>query len=225
MSPMSREAFALLPLLLALEGCGSPPAPAEASPSIQLTAIRASDVRIDGELDEPAWASAEISPRFVDAATGEPTTPYTEARALFDDEALTLALYGADEDVRSTDRMGAILHAPGGGTFVVEIDPGGEIHWHAPSAASGPPPEGVRAAVDADATLDQDDLDDEEWIAEIRIPWRALGMDGPGDVRANFFRRDQPRGSLARSLAWAPWHERPTASLDTLGVIHCAPRS
>ena len=203
-----------------LVACGTPPPP-EAAPPISLVALRASAPRLDGELDEQDWTTTARTARFVDAIEGESTTPYTEARAVYDDEGLWLALYAADEDVRSTDRMGALLRAPDGATFIVEIDPTGHVRWHAPSSAAMPLPEGVTAAVDADATLDIDDLEDEEWVAEIHVPWRALGMDGPGDVRANFFRRDQPRGSLMRSLAWTPWREHASAAIETLGVIRC----
>ena len=206
-----------------LAACGSP-SPREPPAPITLAAAHGAAEHIDGELDDPAWREAEVSSRFVDARSGEAVTPYTEARALCDRDALTLSIYAADEDLVSSDRVGAILHVPGGGTFVLDVDSSATVRWHVPSASAGTVPDGVTVEVDADATLDVDDLEDEEWVTEMRIPWRALGVDGPVDVRANFFRRDQPRESLMRSLAWTPWRDQPTASLETLGVIHCAPR-
>jgi len=216
------RASSLVALVLLACGTSAPAAPSEPPPPVRLEAARAPAPHVDGELEDPGWDRAQVSARFVDAVTGEAITPYTEARALCDDEALTIALYAADEDVVGSDRMGAILHAPGGATHVVEVDPRGTVRWHAPSEASGEAPEGVTAAIDADATIDHDDLEDEEWIVELRVPWRALGMSGPGDVRANFFRRDQPRSSLVRSLAWSPWRDQPTATLATLGLVTCA---
>lgn len=203
--------------------CGSPEArPAESPSPVTFVASRAPAGVIDGELEEPAWTEHEPTARFVDAVTGELTPPYTEARALCDDDALTIAIYAADEDLRSTDRMGAVLHVPAGATHVFEMDPNGMIRWHAPSAAPGDPPPGVVGGVDRDGTMDHEDIDDEEWIIEVRIPWSALGMSGPGDVRANFFRRDQPRDSPIRTLAWVPWRERASSDVSTLGLLRCA---
>jgi len=48
-------------------------------------------MRIDGVLDEPAWAHAPLSPRFVDMLTGAPTIHGTHAMVLWDDENLYVA--------------------------------------------------------------------------------------------------------------------------------------
>jgi hypothetical protein len=193
----------------------------QAAPPITYTASRATGLTIDGEPEEPVWTAHEPTARFVDALSGELIPPYTEARALCDDEALYFVLYAADEDLRSTDRMGVILHAAGQ-THLLEIDPGGTVRWHAPLAPAGDAPAGVMAGVDRDGTLDHEDIDDEEWIAEIRVPWSALGLSRPGDVRANFFRRDQPRNSPIRTLAWTPWRDHTSTDVSTLGLLRCA---
>jgi hypothetical protein len=201
--------------------CGSTPEP-EPAPPITLEAPRADAITLDGELDDAAWRSVQPTARFVDATRGVLVPPYTEARVVCERDALVVAIYAADEDLRSSDRVGLVLHRPDGATFVVEVSPAGDLLWHAPGAAGGAPPTGVAAAIDADGTLDHDDLEDEEWIAEIRVPWSALGRAGAGDVRANFFRRDQPRDGTMRTLAWTPWREHPSSDVATLGLVRCA---
>jgi hypothetical protein len=58
--------------------------------------------KLDGELHEPAWnASAARSGPFVDAAGGE-ARPYSDARFLWDDENLYVALYAADDNIHAT---------------------------------------------------------------------------------------------------------------------------
>jgi hypothetical protein len=195
-------------------------APEEPAPPVVLEAARAAVV-IDGELDEPEWTAHPPTRRFVDATSGGPSTPYTEARVLCDPAGLAIVIYAADEDLRGSDRVGAVLHAPGLETRIVEVDPMGEVRWHAPVGDRMDVPEGVSARVDLDGTYEHDDIEDEEWIVELRVPWAALGMSGPGDVRANFFRRDQPRDAPMRTLAWTPWGERPTAAPETLGLVRC----
>lgn len=48
-------------------------------------------IRIDGRLDEPAWAQAPHSPRFIDILSGRPAIHDTRASLLWDDEHLYVA--------------------------------------------------------------------------------------------------------------------------------------
>lgn len=48
-------------------------------------------IRIDGKLDEPVWAHALQSPRFIDIITGEPTQHDTRVQVVWDQENLYLA--------------------------------------------------------------------------------------------------------------------------------------
>lgn len=50
-----------------------------------------SPITVDGRLDEPAWARAERSPRFVDMVTGQPGFFDTRAAALWDDDNFYVA--------------------------------------------------------------------------------------------------------------------------------------
>jgi hypothetical protein len=45
-------------------------------------------IHIDGNLDEPAWKAASVSPRFVDIITGRPVIHDTRAAVVWDDQYL-----------------------------------------------------------------------------------------------------------------------------------------
>ena len=56
-----------------------------------LRAVRVEgEIRVDGRLDEPAWAAAPLAGGFLqrDPEQGQPATEPTELRLLFDDHAL-----------------------------------------------------------------------------------------------------------------------------------------
>jgi hypothetical protein len=128
---------------LALSGCQScsthPPA--------------ASVIVCDGELDEPAWKRAERTGAFIDDA-GQKAAPYSDARFVVSGDMLYVALYAADEDIRSSD------------AFAVDI---GDRHFRFHPGDRGPD-----VGVDMDGTLDNPDDEDEEWVVEARIPLAAL---------------------------------------------------
>jgi len=131
----------LAPLLLVLAGCRScalhPPAA----------------IVCDGELDEPAWRRAERTGPFLDDA-GARAAPYSDARFVVAGDALYVALYAADEDIRSSD------------AFTVEI---GDRRLR-----FGPTDRGPDVGVDLDGTVDDPRDDDEEWVVEARIPLAGL---------------------------------------------------
>jgi len=65
---------------------------------------------IDGRLDEPAWAAAPRSPRFVDVISGEPGLYDTRAAALWDDEHLYVGFWIEEPWVRaSTTERDALI--------------------------------------------------------------------------------------------------------------------
>src|SRR5688500_15302387 len=59
----------------------------------------ASAVRLEGELDEAAWGRAEPITEFVqrEPADGAPPTHRTEARVLYDDDAIYVAVKAFDD--------------------------------------------------------------------------------------------------------------------------------
>ena len=131
-------------------------------------------------------------------------SPHTELRALWTKRALWLSVYCADQDLRSTDavhlRLGKDL----------------ELIAAASGTLKGAP--GVRLAVDLDGTLDDDDgEDDEEWAAELEVPWSALGLDAPPpSLEVTAWREDTPKGAAARTVSWSRASTRPAPGLIEL---------
>lgn len=120
-------------------------------------AIRHSRIALDGVLDEPAWNHVAVRGVFTDA--GATARPYSEIRLLRDETHLFVALYAADEDIRSADAFDVTA-----GALRAHLTAGG----HASPAS-------VRMAVDLDGTLDDARDSDEEWVVEAALPLDELG--------------------------------------------------
>ena len=82
---------------------------------------------IDGDLNDPAWAKAEIIDEFyqVDPNAGQPATQPTIARFMYDDENLYVGIYAYDSE---PDRIVATLQTRDGSLDVddrvrIYIDP------------------------------------------------------------------------------------------------------
>ncbi|MEZ4222632.1 MAG: sugar-binding protein [Polyangiaceae bacterium] len=90
---------------------------APASPCVALLAKRGTPA-INGKLDQDVWREATRTEAFV-AERGNGSVAHTEARASWDEKALYLQIYVADDNLRSTDRVtlefdGGIEAAPQG---------------------------------------------------------------------------------------------------------------
>lgn len=127
---------------------------------------------LDGELGDAIWhGDIARTGAFLDAS-GAPARPYSDARLVATRDELILALYAADEDIRTTGPLHDVFRvAVGGASF--EVSATGEL--------PGAPP-GTRIGHDLDGTVDDPSDDDEEWVTEIAIPRAALGLTGlPGE--------------------------------------------
>ncbi len=147
-----------------------------ATPAPTIAALVVPDVgalpELDGELDEPLWqAPVARTGAFVDQA-GAPARPYSDARVAWADGNLVVALYAGDEDIRTSGAAADAFRVTlGEATF--EVTPSGELRGA---------PAGTRVGHDADGTLDDPSNDDEEWVIELVVPLRSLGLDGkPGE--------------------------------------------
>lgn len=58
-------------------------------------------IAVTGRLEDPAWALAERSPRFVDMVTGSPGLFDTRAAALWDDESLYVGFWVEEPQVKA----------------------------------------------------------------------------------------------------------------------------
>jgi hypothetical protein len=190
--PSFRPFLLLLTVVLVL----SPPhLTAQQTPSAEgpvrpvVRAMRSAEaIQMDGRLDEAAWATAEVVSGFtqVDPEEGQPVSERTEARVLFDDEAIYIGVRLHDRQPVSA-RLGrrdmALMDSDWLG---VVID---SYHDHRTAYSFDVNPAGVqRDAVKSmgPGGREQDDLswdpvweakttkDDGGWTAEYRIPFSQL---------------------------------------------------
>lgn len=141
----------------------------------------AAPISIDGELDEVAWHSPARTGPFTDA-TGNTAAPYSEARLLRDDQFVYLALYAADEDIRSTDAFVVTFSSPRG-------------HATLRFSPKGP-------GTDVDGTVDAPADDDEEWLVESAIPLAKIPFGSDGSVTASITRCDVTKDHVRRCGSW-----------------------
>lgn len=153
-------------------------------------------VAIDGALEEPAWRGEVLRSGAFLRDDGAPAAPHTEARLGWRGARLFVALYAADIDVESADRMRVEVATPSR-AIAFEVAPRG-----------GPePPAGVTIASEADeATVDDPRDRDEEWTAEAAIDLAALGLRGaPGErVSIRLTRCDRAADAERRCTSWRP---------------------
>lgn len=164
---------------------------------------RTGDVRIDGRIDETAWASAVPATNFVQSepVEGDSAQFRTEVRTLFDDDALYVAARMYDSDPGSIARQ------------LVRRDEFGQADWFAVgfdprldrrtayvffvSAANVQSDRYVFNDEEADGAWDAVwesavRIDSLGWTAELRIPLSQLRYDagnGPQSWGVNFARR------------------------------------
>ncbi len=170
--------------LILLVGCSNSPSKLDAvlaDPAPDVLPRARMPIVIDGDWGEPAWNLQAL--RGVFTANGAQARPYSEIRLMRDDRDLFVALYAADEDIRSTDAFELAL-----GTRVMTLHPTTNVI------------EGVRAGVDLDGTLDKPSDDDEEWVVELAIPLKDFPS-GPLAVMAR--RCDTPKDGVVRCGQWS----------------------
>jgi hypothetical protein len=144
----------------------------------------AGPIRVDGEVDEPAWQEHIARTGSFRDDSGALARPYSDARAAWDAAtgSLYLTLYAADEDIRtSTGAAGtddAFELELGGTSFRVTAD------GHAIGA-----PAGVELGLDRDGTANDPADDDEEWVIEMKIPLAAIGLEGRPGASTHFAMR------------------------------------
>jgi hypothetical protein len=175
----------LIPALLLVPGAlAAQQLPDEHDAHPTATAVRTDQtIRIDGRLDDAAWAAAPVFSEFtqIDPQEGLPSTQRTEARILYDDDALYVGVRLHD-DGRVTGRLGR-RDMPLGDSdwFGVMID---SYHDHRTAFGFDVNPAGVKR--DEIKVIENDDnswdpvwdvattVDDEGWTAEYRIPFSQL---------------------------------------------------
>ena len=191
-------------------------------------------MKIDGKLNEKAWAKAAATDSFVDiSGEGFPTPKYdTKARMLWDDDYLYIAAVLEEPDITAhlTQRDTIIYHD---NDFEVFIDPDGDgqNYFEIENNARGVVFDlmldrayrsggnfhvqwdcpGLRLAVSHDGTLNKHSDKDRSWTVEMAIPHKAIttNFNNPlktGNTwRLNFSRVEWlKKGGPEENWVWSP---------------------
>lgn len=188
-------------------------------------------IRLDGKLDEPAWAAAPLTAPFVRTMDGSPSDFGATARALWDDRNLYVAFDVADSYIESRFRnlddhlwekdCVEIMLDPGGDSrnyFEVQASPMGVVFDTRYDTPRDPGPFGVvgwnsgmRVGVTRRGTPNDDEGDDQGYTVEIAMPWTGFAAGDPvpepptagTEWRVNFYVMDQQANGM-RANGWSP---------------------
>jgi hypothetical protein len=220
-------ALVLLPCARAAVDLKSLPAPKRA-----VVPKLTGPVKIDGELDEPAWSKAVVLEPFFQNEGAGPEREHTAVRLWYDDQAIYLGWTCRDTNIQATftnrdshfweEECVEFFVTPGALTkyFEIEWNPLNGVFDAIISNTMNS--NGVSRRFDGDwsytatgmtnavkvkgkfnGTSDQD----EYWQVEVRLPFSDLGQTTPkpGDVwRANFYRFNRTKGLSPEQLSWSP---------------------
>ncbi|HEX4515493.1 MAG TPA: hypothetical protein VH054_18230, partial [Polyangiaceae bacterium] len=133
-----------------------------------------SPIKIDAETEEKAWVQPPGPARTGELLleNGKPARPHTEARLVWSDDGLYMAVLASDEDIRSQDFLHVVI-TRGGTDYAIDVYATGAV-----KTAVG----GVQAVVDADGVIDNPKGFDEEWNIEMLVPFASLGTKGEHGV-------------------------------------------
>jgi hypothetical protein len=165
--------------------------------------------KLDGKLDDPAWADAPSTGAFVNTLTGAPAAQKTEAKLLWDKKFLYVGIDNADTDVWSNltkrdDKLWTqeadelMIDADGNGRTYIELQvaPNGNVFdTYLPERRKyedtiNPKMKPFEwnskmiAKVHVDGTLNKREDVDKGWTAELAIPLEDVkGMDDKSGVK------------------------------------------
>jgi len=198
----------------------APYAEADTRPSIyDVRAVRDAKIEIDGEMDEPAWTSAEIERRFTFPWEEGPAPP-TAFRALYDEENLYVSFVVRDDDIVVSETFAGESTVDGEDRveiffardadlrayWCIEIDPRGRVHdyaartyrvfesaWDAAGLRAAAAPIAGGYAVEAAIPLST--------FEALRLPIHRGVLLRAGLYRAEFRRREDGK-IVERWLSW-----------------------
>ncbi|MBW3534937.1 MAG: carbohydrate binding family 9 domain-containing protein [Gemmatimonadetes bacterium] len=200
-----------------------------AAPVLEAVRVTGAEPRIDGALDDAAWATAPVATGFVQFAPdeGAPASEATEARVLYGGDALFVAIRALDSS--PSEIAGQLTRRDQGSysDFVAVVvdsyfDRRTAFHFEVN-------PVGVKRDiyrfndtgedVGWDAVWDvATGIDERGWTAEFRIPYSQLRFED-GDVQTwgiNFVRNIARRDELS---AWAPTLRSESAIVSRFGEL------
>ena len=204
-------------------------AEATRTPMMEAVRIEGLPPTIDGDLSDPAWATAPVATDFVqmEPHEGAPATERTEARVLYDDEALYVGFRAYDSSPDSiaaqltrrdqqsySDRVHVIVDSyfDRRTAFHFAVNPLG-VKFDAYRYDDNREDSGWEAVWDVATQIDS-----LGWTAEFRIPLSQLRFSGaPLQSWGINFGRDIARRS--ETVSWAPLSNREPAMVSRSGVL------
>ena len=188
-------------------------------------------ITLDGDLDDTGWLGPLARTGAFVGANGAEARPYSDARAVWGDGHLYLALYAADEDVRATSRVAdgptwvddsfRLVFTSGDVESVIDISAAGVVTDSRRShggALDYSWDSGLHVSTELDGTMNDPRDEDEEWTLEVAIPFESLGMRGVAGERIGFSVRrcDTPKGASRVCASWGERGEREGAGMIVL---------
>ena len=189
-------------------------------------------IKIDGELNEPAWAKAAVLQPFYSNEDARREREHTSVRIWYDDEALYLGWTCRDADIQATftnrddhlweEEVVEFFVTPQSLTryFEFEWNPlntvfdaiiHNDLDEHGVSKEIrgewGYTAKGLRSAVKVKGTVNHSSDKDEYWQVEVKLPFADLGHPAPKarEVwRANFYRYNRTKGRTEETVSWSP---------------------
>lgn len=203
--------------------------------------------RIDGKADDPAWADAPVLEHFPAFWAGQDTRSktLTQARLLWDDQALYLFAAMTDKELRAfgTTRNAKLWNGDVFEMFLkpkADAKPYYEFQFNPHGAllelaipgmpfdfdkVAAEPPSGIQVAVQVQGTLDRPGDTDESWSVEVRIPWSRFaptgGRPSAGDCwRFALCRYDYgPEGTEPLLMSSAPLRKPSFHATEDYGIL------
>jgi len=193
----------------------------------------AGPIKIDGSLDDPAWADAPFSADFIRRRVGVRIMPkniHTRMKMLHDDANLYIGVECRDSDIWSTftERDDPVLFEEAVSVYVDPLGNGRDYYGfyvnplnalldlkrHSPSLdmrwkiwleCTRWNAEGIEHAVQVDGTVNKRDDEDTGWTLEMKLPFSALGVRPRPDDRwrVQVGRNTVPRFSGMVLSSWA----------------------
>lgn len=209
---------------------GRPAATVAERPSPSAVSVRelhvphaAAAIEPNGDVDEPVWASAARTEAFV--SNGSPARPYSDARFLWREGLLYVALYAGDEDIRATAATHdgplwladsfQLSFTSGANEHVIDVSPLGVVTDGVRAQDGGVDyfwESEARVGHEADGTVNISEDDDEEWVIEMAIPLASFGLTGTEGERLGIsVRRCDETRQIGRTCA--TWGEKGAAVL------------
>lgn len=213
----------------------APPTAALAAPSAPALELRVPHLKasivLDGDMDDVGWTGPVARTGGFTTPNGMTAKPYSEARLVWGDGHLYLALYAADEDVRAAKRAPDDPVWQDDSFHLVFRDDRGGVERALDLSALGVVSDarrvgagaldyawqsGVHVSREIDGTLNDANDDDEEWALEVAMPLESLGLRGERGERIGFAVRrcDTPHRSARVCASWGEGDARGTLVLD-----------